>query len=75
MADRTTWLESVTMIALVLRPWVASMSRPSARASSRSRRMGALDGLTMEMTRSSTTKLPKPTFSNPCFCMVPYSMF
>lgn len=38
-------------------------------------RMGALDGLTMEMTRSRTTKFPKPTLSNPCFCIQTYSMF
>ena len=48
------------MMDRVLRPWVASMRRPATLASSRSRRMGEEDELTMATTRDARMRLPNP---------------
>ena len=59
-AERTTWSLSIMSTEAVLRPYVASISRPRSRLSCTIRLMGADSGLTMASNRWAETIFPKP---------------
>ena len=59
-----TWSLSVTMIALVLRPCVASISLPLSPASSRILLIGDEPGAMIAITREADTTLPNPILTS-----------